>query len=93
MLHGVIGAATEVGELLEAFAILGKVDDVNLAEELGDVLWYFAVICDEKGITFNGIQQAVINKLRKRYPEGFTEHDALNRDLDTERDQLETDLG
>jgi len=42
LLHGAIGICTEVGELLEAMN-RKEVDAVNLAEEIGDILWYLAI--------------------------------------------------
>ena len=42
ILHGVIGIITEAGELAENL-LYGKSID-NLKEELGDVMWYIALI-------------------------------------------------
>jgi hypothetical protein len=44
LLHGAIGLCTEVGELAEYF-LEGKPEE-NLKEELGDLLWYCAIIWD-----------------------------------------------
>ncbi len=48
--HGIIGICTEVGEIVEAYE-KKEVDYVNIAEEIGDVFWYTAVILDELNIT------------------------------------------
>ena len=93
LLHGIIGAATEAGELLEALArALGghKFDTVNLKEEVGDIFWYLAILSDNANFTFDESQRVNIEKLRKRYPNKFTEYDANNRDLDAEREILES---
>lgn len=97
MLHGIIGKATEAGELLEALllALNGEpIDVVNVLEEVGDGFWYDAVICNainnEDPTTFEELQANNIDKLRKRYPDKFTEYDATHRDLAGERVVLES---
>jgi NTP pyrophosphatase (non-canonical NTP hydrolase) len=93
ILHGVIGLATEAGELLEAvFKAMNKgqqLDLVNMKEEVGDGKWYMAVLANACGFTWGDDEQANIAKLRKRFPNAFTEHDANTRDLDAERKVLE----
>jgi NTP pyrophosphatase (non-canonical NTP hydrolase) len=86
LLHGAIGLVTESGELIDALkksAFYGrKLDKQNLREELGDVMWYLAILLDELDYSFEQCQQDNINKLRKRYPEGFT--DVIDRDQEHE---------
>lgn len=88
MLHGAMGISTEAGELLDALKkhiFYGKdLDLVNLSEELGDLFWYMAIICDACGWEFCDIMNDNIEKLKKRYPEGFQEEDALNRNVENE---------
>lgn len=93
--HGVVGSCTESTEMVEALlsSMYGdELDGVNLGEEIGDQLWYFAILVDELGLDFETIAGAVINKLRLRYPEKFTSEKAINRDVDSERVVLENDL-
>lgn len=47
ILHAVIGVNTEVGELLLA------TNETNWIEEIGDVLWYIAVLADEIEASFD----------------------------------------
>lgn len=95
ILHGAIGLATESGEILDVMKkhiYYGKpIDTVNLAEEIGDVLWYVSLLLRNMGMTYEQVAQMNINKLQKRFPDQFTEDLALNRDLKTERAQLEAD--
>lgn len=94
--HGIIGMATEVGELienLEAWIKTGEADWVNLAEEIGDVNFYEAILTDAAGTTIDRCNEAVIEKLRKRYPNGFSAQRAAQRDLDVERQALEDSIG
>lgn len=93
VLHAILGIATESGELLEALAIGLFGDDgfdvVNVAEEVGDIFWYQAILAHVAGKTFEGIQATNIAKLRARFPNKFTEYDAQVRDLASERVILE----
>lgn len=93
LLHAAMGMCTESGEfmdMLKKHILYGKpIDEPNLKEELGDLEWYVALAIDELKTTFGIIFETNIEKLRARYPNKFTEHDALNRDLEKERKILE----
>ena len=93
LLHGAIGLTTEAGEFIDALKkhiFYGKeLDRVNLAEEMGDMFWYLAIVADELGIDFESVMATNIKKLKARYGEKFSEDRAENRDLDTERKILE----
>lgn len=93
LLHAGIGLSTEAGEVLDALKkhiFYGKeLDKVNLAEELGDLFWYMAILADELGIEFESVMDRNITKLKARYGEKFSEEKAENRDLDKEREILE----
>jgi NTP pyrophosphatase (non-canonical NTP hydrolase) len=94
ILHGVIGCCTEAGELLDSVKkslfYNRQLDLVNVEEELGDLLWYVALIVDACGFNFETILDKNIRKLKVRYPEQFTDNNAENRDLQSERRELET---
>lgn len=93
LIHYAFGLGTEVGELQDAVKKVlayGKpLDVVNIKEELGDIKWYFARLCKLFNLTIEEIDETNINKLQKRYGDKFTEHAALNRDLEAERKILE----
>ena len=93
LLHAAMGASTETGEfvdMLKKHIFYGKdIDFVNAKEEIGDVLWYAAIAADVLKETMNNIMTVNIKKLKKRYPDKFTENDAINRDTDEERTILE----
>lgn len=81
---GVMGLNGEAGECID---IVKKhlfqghgLDKIHLAEELGDVAWYLAYTANTIGYSLNGIFQINIDKLKKRYPNGFNEEDSVNRD-------------
>lgn len=48
----------------------------------GDVLWYVAEIASGLGVELGAIAQGNVEKLRKRYPEGFDAERSLNREED-----------
>lgn len=91
--HALLGIITEAGELSDALlnAVTGAgIDAVNLQEEAtGDMGWYRAILNDELGLDeYQGLTN-VINKLRTRYPDKFTNELAANRNLEAERKHLE----
>jgi hypothetical protein len=93
--HSLIGLATESTELVEALSVAfsgEELDNINLLEEFGDINWYQAIGIDALGGDFGSILKTNIDKLKKRYPERFTNEDALERDLDVERKTLEDGL-
>lgn len=93
--HAVLGLTGEVGELagaIERWLHYGKeLDRVNIAEEVGDSLWYLALACNALGISMEDVMSTNIAKLRKRYPEKYTNECAAeeNRDRAAEREVLE----
>lgn len=94
VIHAIIGKATEAGELLELLInfILNpsnRFDSINALEEIGDGLWYDALLLRALDSDFDQVMQKNIAKLRTRFPKAFTEHDANNRDLKAERVTLE----
>ena len=57
--HGIMGIVTEVGELLEPFMDEENspwVHIVNIKEEIGDILWYLAIIMDEMSLNYDDIE-------------------------------------
>ena len=93
LIHGIIGAAGETGELVDALSSTllkqGSIDTVNVIEEVGDVLWYLALILRSVNSTFEEAMELNIEKLRKRYPDLWSQEAVLNRDTDAEREILE----
>lgn len=93
LLHAAIGLSTESGELLDALKkriFYGKdLDLVNIKEELGDLLWYLLIALDAIDCSMVDCMKTNIAKLKERYPNKFTQSDALNRDLAAERKILE----
>lgn len=77
---GLGGESGEVQELIKKFAFHGHViQKDSIKNELGDVLWYLSNIAKTAGLTLEEIATANIEKLRKRYPEGFSVEDSIKR--------------
>jgi NTP pyrophosphatase (non-canonical NTP hydrolase) len=95
LLHGMMGLTTETGEFadqLKKHIFYGKeMDEINLMEEIGDLLWYVGILLDELGFSFEEVMERNIAKLQARYKGAFTETRAIGRDLDIERQTLEKD--
>lgn len=93
LLHAAMGLCTEAGEVMDAIKkhlfYGAELDETNLIEEAGDVLWYLAIMMDELSIGFHGVMQINHDKLAKRYGEKFSSEAALHRDLEGERNVLE----
>lgn len=93
LMHAAMGMVTESGEFIDALkrlTIYGKgLDHTHLIEEIGDVMWYVALVCRALGVSLEDVMDRNIDKLEKRYPGKFTSEQALNRDLEAERAALE----
>ncbi len=93
LIHYALGLATEAGEFQDAvkrYIAYGKaLDNTNLKEEVGDIMWYIARICSLYGWDMKDVMDINISKLKARFPEKFTEENAITRDLAKERQILE----
>ena len=93
LLHAIIGISTEAGELTDALKkhlfYNAPLDMSNIKEELGDLFWYQSILLEWCGFTYEEVMEVNVDKLKVRYPEKFTTHHALKRDLKKERKCLE----
>ncbi|AAK94361.1 MazG-like pyrophosphatase [Myxococcus phage Mx8] len=70
---GLTGEAGEVADHVKKFVGHGHDLDVEkVKKELGDVLWYVAVIAARLDLDLGDVAAANVEKLRKRYPDGFS---------------------
>lgn len=87
LLNGLLGLGGESGEcfdMVKKAKFQGHVLDVDeMALELGDVLWYVALICYALGFNLSEIMEKNIEKLKKRYPNGFSKERSINREEGT----------
>ena len=75
MINSVMGLCGESGEAIDIvkkwLAQGHELDKEHLAKELGDIAWYLAETATALDLPLENILQANIEKLKKRYPEGF----------------------
>lgn len=77
---GLTGEAGEVAEVIKKHLFHATpLDEVALAKELGDCLWYIGAFATVLGLSLNDIAEGNIEKLKKRYPEGFSAERSRNR--------------
>lgn len=82
-LHALHGLASEVGEIHAHYQKVyqGHVLKYDkIIDEIGDVLWFMAELADSMGVSMEEIAQHNIDKLRKRYPDGFDEEHSVHRE-------------
>lgn len=83
ILNGVLGLAGESGECVDMVKknlFQGhELEKDHMAKELGDVAWYLAVSADAIGYDLETILQMNVDKLMKRYPDGFDSDKSINR--------------
>ena len=77
---GLAGEAGEVVDLLKKHLYHGHpLNEDQLSRELGDLLWYVAGLCTEYGVDLSTVASMNIEKLNRRYPEGFSHEASRNR--------------
>ena len=75
-----LGEAGEVQNLVKKWLYHGHTLDIRkVLDELGDVLWYTAVMADALGFDLSYVASQNIEKLKKRYPQGFSNASSINR--------------
>ncbi len=83
LINGVMGLCGESGEAIDIvkkwLAQGHALDREKLSKELGDIAWYLAETAYALDIPLEDILKANIDKLKKRYPEGFRATDSINR--------------
>lgn len=78
---GLTGESGEVADIMKKAAFQGHELDVeHLAKELGDICWYLAETATAIGYALEDIMQMNIDKLKKRYPDGFSAERSQNRE-------------
>ena len=84
LINGVMGLCGESGEAIDIvkkwLAQGHELDKEKLAKELGDIAWYLAETATALDLNLEDIFEANIEKLKKRYPEGFDVQRSIQRD-------------
>lgn len=78
---GLVGESGEVADIVKKVAFQGhELDREHIAKELGDICWYIAETATAIGYDLETIMQMNVDKLMKRYPEGFDTERSQNRE-------------
>ncbi len=85
ILHSAVGISGEGGELLDHIKkVIWQGHCLSpdyVKKELGDILFYFTLMCNCVGTDIDGVRKLNIEKLTKRYPDGiFDKERSVNRD-------------
>ena len=80
---GLAGESGEIADHVKKVMFHGHpLDDATrdkIAKEIGDILWYCAMASQGIGLGLAEIARMNVEKLKKRYPEGFSTDNSLNR--------------
>lgn len=80
---GAAGEAGEICDLVKKIVFHGHPLDQNAVEQLikecGDELWYLARASAVLKVKLSKVAATNIEKLKKRYPDGFNENNSINR--------------
>jgi NTP pyrophosphatase (non-canonical NTP hydrolase) len=80
MALGLAGEAGETADHIKKHLFHGHdLDKDKLSKEIGDVLWYVALLADCVGLDLSDVAQGNLNKLQKRYGKEFTVEKSINR--------------
>ena len=83
--HAAAILSSESGEIMSE---VKRMFEYNIKEELGDLMWGIALMCDTLGFTLEEVMTQNIAKLKARYPEGYTDHAAIHRDVSAEQEAM-----
>lgn len=77
---GLVGESAEVSEIIKKWYFHRHNKNFEeLKEELGDTFFYFMALLEMFGLELEDIINANMEKLSKRYPDGFTSEDSIKR--------------
>lgn len=84
---GLSGESGEITDHIKKHLFHGHdLDRDHLIEELGDVLWYINYMATTLGFSLDDVMERNLQKLRKRYPNGFSSERSKNRDKEVRED-------
>lgn len=78
-LHGMVGEIGEIHSLYQKVYQGHGHDEAHLKKEIGDLLWFIAEYCTALGWNLEEVMQLNIDKLKARFPEGFSAERSLHR--------------
>lgn len=86
LINGVMGLCGEAGEAIDIvkkhLAQGHPLDREKLVKELGDIAWYLAETATALDVSLETVLEGNIEKLRRRYPDGFCAKQSIHRTHD-----------
>ena len=86
IVNATLGLSGEVGELNDMIKKWifhnTRLDKEHVKKEIGDVMWYVAMMCESFGFSLDDVMQTNVDKLIARYPDGFDTYRANHRAKD-----------
>lgn len=77
---GIAGEGGEVVDIIKKHLFQEhELNKEHLFEEIGDLLWYVSNLCNVCGFKMEDVMEYNIEKLRERFPQGFTKERSVNR--------------
>ncbi|MFZ5559456.1 MAG: nucleoside triphosphate pyrophosphohydrolase family protein [Patescibacteria group bacterium] len=73
---GIAGEAGDVAGCIKKTFSHGDDQKSGIRENLGDTMWYIAMICDFFGWNLEDVLKENIEKLKRRHPKGFSDKTA-----------------
>ena len=78
---GLAGESGEINEHIKKFLFHNHfLSKDEIAKEAGDVLWYLTCLCNALGVPLQDVIDQNVEKLRRRYPDGFSSEKSRNRE-------------
>lgn len=80
--HALHGIASECGEIHGLYQKVYQGHELSkerVMDEMGDLMWFIMELCFAEGIDPQEVLEYNIDKLRKRYPEGFSAERSVHR--------------
>ena len=78
-LHGMVGEIGELHSIYQKKYQGHEFDENHAKKELGDLLWFIAEWCTANDLNMGDVAKYNIEKLEKRFPNGFEAEKSLNR--------------
>lgn len=80
MIMGILGETGEVADIIKKHYYQGHDLDIeHIKEEIGDVMFYIVNLCNTLDLNLETLLYQNHEKLKKRYPNGFSEQESVNR--------------
>jgi len=73
---GIVGEAGDIAGCIKKTFAHDNDQRTGIRENIGDALWYAAMICNFFNWNFEEVLNENIEKLKKRFPDGFTTNNA-----------------